>query len=170
MLNLRTIFRTTRALLLAMLLAAMGGMLTACSTGSYGHLDFQLAVNNVFESGEVLPDYNYYFIGPEAEPVAIIAVDKKYQLAPSLWKKIDLTPVQLKAWMSRIGNKYRLSNFYDGAYIIDQHGNRVGMWYARPNWTTIQSGKDNLVTIYTPDITSSRALGSRNDFEGLRGD
>ncbi len=153
--NLRIIFTKTTTFILVLLLAAMGAIMTACSTGSYGHLDFKLAVNDIFESGQVMDNYNYYYIGPEAEPVAIMAIDKKYQLTPSLWKEINLTPQQLKAWMSRIDNRYRLRNRYDGAYILDQHGNQVGLWYSELDWTTIQRGEGNQLTIYTPDTTKN---------------
>ncbi|MBU4260343.1 MAG: hypothetical protein KKC76_00490 [Proteobacteria bacterium] len=153
--NLRMIFLNPTTFMLVLLLAATGAIMTACSTGSYGRLDFKLAVNDIFESGQVLDNYNYYYIGPDAEPVAIMAIDKKYQLTPSLWKEINLTSEQLKAWMSRIDNRYRLRNRYDGAFIIDQEGNQVGMWYSPLGWTTIQRGEENQLTIYTPDTTKN---------------
>jgi hypothetical protein len=151
--NLGGVSKKATTFMLIFLLAAVGAVLTACSTGTYGRLDFKLSVNDIFESGQVLADHNYYYIGPDAEPVAIMAIEKKYQLTPSLWKAASLTPGQLSAWIDRIDNKHRFKNKYDGAMILDQHGNQVGMWYSRLDWTTIQRGEGNLLTIYTPDTT-----------------
>jgi len=153
--NQRVLPMKTTSFLLILLLAAMSAIITACSTGAYGRLDFKLSVNDIFESGQVLDSHNYYYIGPEAEPVAIMAIDKKYQLAPSLWKEIGLTPAQLTAWMERIDNRYRFKNRYDGAFILDQDGNQVGLWYSRLDWTTIQRGEGNQLIIYTPDTTKN---------------
>ena len=167
--NLPIIPRKTKAFLLTLLLAAMTALMTACSTGSYGRLDFKLSVNDIFESGQVLDNYHYYYIGPEAEPVAIMAIDKKYQLTPSLWKAINLTPQQLKAWMDRIDNRYRLRNRYDGAFILDQDGNQVGLWYSPLDWTTIQRGEGNQLTIYTPDTTKNLDNFGRGVISGSGG-
>lgn len=138
-----------------LLLVFISPIMSACSTGSYGRLDFKLSVNEVFESGQLLDNHNYYYIGPDAEPVAIMAIDNKYQLAPSLWKAINLTPEQLQAWMERIDNRYRFKNRYDGALILDQDGNQVGMWYSRLDWTTIRRGEETQLIIYTPDTTKN---------------
>lgn len=153
--NSKKIPNQTKTFVLLFLLTVLATGITACSTGSYGRLDFTLSVNDIFESGKVLPDHNYYYIGPDAEPVAIIAIEKKYQLTPSLWKKINLTPEQLTAWMERIDNKYRVSNKYDGAIILDQNGVQVGLWYSQLDWTTIQRGEGDQLTIYTPDTTKN---------------
>ena len=152
--------------LLAALLVGVGLLLSACSTGSYGHLDFTLTVNDIFESGQVVDNHRYYYIGPDAEPVAIMAIDNKYELAPSLWKSVNLTPERLRAWMDRIDNRYRFRNSYDGAYILDQDGNRVGLWYSRLDWTTIRRAEGNQLIIYTPDTTKHLDNPDKADFFG----
>ncbi|MFH1215741.1 MAG: hypothetical protein V1706_04475 [Pseudomonadota bacterium] len=128
-------------------------LLSGCGGGTYGRFDFQMAVNELFESGTILDNHSYYYIGPDAEPDAIMALDNIYQLAPSLWKKIDITPDQLVRWMERIDNKYRFKNMYHGAVIDDGHGNRLGVWYSRLTKTVIHRGEGNQVIIYTPDTT-----------------
>lgn len=153
--NSKRVPHQAKMFFLFLLLTVLGTGISACSTGTYGRLDFTLSVNDIFESGKILPDYNYFYIGPDAEPVAIIAIEKKYQLTTSLWKKIDLTTEQLAAWMERIDNKFRVKNKYDGAIILDQNGVQVGLWYSRLDWTTIQRGEGNQVTIFTPDTTKN---------------
>ena len=65
----------------------------------------QIAIDEIFESGQILENHTYYHIGPDAEPVAIMAIDNKYILAPSLWKKTEMTPAQLNAWNQQIENQ-----------------------------------------------------------------
>lgn len=129
-------------------------LLFGCTSGRYGRLDFDMSVNDTFESGRILADHTYYYSGPEAEPWAIMAIDDRYQLASGLWNKIDLTAEQLDRWMRRIDNRYRFKTFYRGAVIRDQEGERIGLWYSPWDWTVIRRGEGNEVTIYTPDVRS----------------
>lgn len=130
-------------------------LLFGCTTGSYGRIDFQIAIDDLFESGQILENHTYYHIGPDAEPVTIMALDNKYTLAPSLWKKTEMTPVQLSKWNQRIGNRYRIKNRYKGAVILDENDDRLGIWYSYLDWTTIKRGAGNTVIIYTPDTTKN---------------
>ncbi len=129
--------------------------LFGCSTGPYGRFDFQVAIADMFESGEVIENHTYYYIGPDAQPDAIMALDNKYTLAPSLWKQTEMTSSQLLAWEQRIDNKYRIKNSYRGAVILDEEGNKLGFWYSHLDWTTIKRGEGNTVIIYTPDTTKN---------------
>ena len=128
-------------------------LLFSCATGPHGRFDFQIAIDDLFESGQILENHTYYYIGPDAQPDAIMAIDNKYTLAPSLWKKPEITSSQLLAWAQRIDNKYRIKTRYRGAIILDENGNRLGVWYSRLDWTTIKRGEGNTVIIYTPDTT-----------------
>ncbi|MBI5559092.1 MAG: hypothetical protein HY885_15810 [Deltaproteobacteria bacterium] len=152
--------------LLLLALCTFLSFLAACATGSYGSLDFKISVEQIFESGQVLDNHTYYYIGPEAEPYAIMAIDNQFQLTPSLWKKIDLTPGQLKKWMDRIDNRYRDRNKYFGAVILDQDGNKIGLWYSWLTWTPIRRGEGNQIIIYTPDTTKNLNAGDKRFFFG----
>jgi hypothetical protein len=127
----------------------------SCTPGLYGKLQWSDETLELFESSHILENHSYYYNGPEMQPDAIIAIDNQYVLAPSLWKKIDLTSTQLSQWMERIDNQYRYRyEKYQGAEIIDYQGNRIGAWYSRSDWTVIRQGKgDNEVVIFTPDTT-----------------
>lgn len=130
-------------------------LLVSCAPGSYGRLQWSGEALDTFESASILENHTYYFFGPEAEPVAIIAVDNQYVLAPSLWKKINITPLLLSQWMERIDNRHRyLKEKYQGAMIVDHQGNRLGLWYSHFDWTVIKHGEEeNEVIIFTPDIS-----------------
>lgn len=144
-------------------------LVSGCTSGRYGRLDLDMSVNDTFESGRILADHTYYYSGPEAEPWAIMAIDNRYQLAPGLWNKIDLTAEQLDRWMRRIDNRYRFKTFYRGAVIRDREGERIGLWYSPWDWTVIRRGEGNEVTIYTPDVRSEHdEFGSHSVFWGGR--
>ena len=129
-------------------------LLVSCSAGSYGHLQWSDEALDTCESAIILENHTYYFFGPEAEPIAIIAVDNQYVLAQSLWKKIDLTPLILSQWMERIDNQHRfLKGKYQGAMMVDPQGNRLGLWYSYVDWTVIRQGEENEVIIFTPDTS-----------------
>lgn len=142
--------------------------LAGCASGPYGRFDFQTSVNDLFESGRILDNHSYYYIGPDAEPDAIMAIDNAYALAPSLWKKAEITPDRLSSWMERIDNRYRVRNIYHGAVIVDQHGNRLGVWYSRLKKTYIRRGDGNEVIIYTPDTTYGLDDQGPREFWGTR--
>ncbi len=127
-----------------------------CAPGDYGHFVFSTSADDIFESGIVLDDHTYYYIGPDAEPVAIMAISSTYQLAPGLWKKISLTADQLRAWNSRIDNRYRRSDVYRGAEIVDQNNTHIGFWYSSIDWTVVRKGEGNTYVIFTPDTTQNR--------------
>jgi hypothetical protein len=140
-------------------------IVSSCTPGLYGNLQWSDDVLESFESAHILENHTYYYFGPEMQPDAIIAIDNKYTLAPSLWKKINLTSSQLGRWMERIDNqhRYRYERF-QGADIIDHQGKQVGVWYSRSEWTVIRQGQsDNEVVIFTPDTSKFyfRAGGER---------
>ncbi len=157
-------FRLLPVLVLSVFLVTLS---VGCAQRASGRFDFQLAVNELFESGRILANHTYYHIGPDAEPDAIMALDNAYHLAPSLWKKSDITPERLAAWMERIDNRYRVSNIYHGAFIVDDQGRQLGVWYSRLTRTVIRREEGNMVTIFTPDTT--RGLDNRGprDFWGI---
>ena len=146
----RAFLQKTSAAILSLTLLAF---LFACNPGAFGTLDRKVAIDEIFESGQILENHTYYYIGPDAQPEAIMAIDNKYTLAPSFWKQTDITPSQLALWNLRIDNRYRTRHNYHGAVIYDQDMNRLGVWYSHLKWTTIKRGEGNTVIIYTPDTT-----------------
>lgn len=140
-------------------------ILSSCTTGPHGKLQWSDEALNSFESSQILENHTYYFYGPEMKPDAIIAVDNQFVLADSFWKKIDLTSTHLARWMERIDNQHRFrDNKYLGAVIVDEDGNRIGLWYSPIDWTVIKRGEGNEVIIHTPDTARlHREGGGRRD-------
>jgi len=145
-------------------------VLAGCAAGSYGRLQWSDEALDIFESASILENHTYYFFGPEAEPVAIIALDNQYVLAPSLWKQIDITPLELGRWMERIDNRHRyVKEKYQGALIVDHQGNHLGIWYSHIDWTVIKQGEGNEIVIYTPDTSrQNRDVRDRDPSTGTK--
>jgi len=57
---------------------------------------------------------------------------------------------------------YRMEHVYSleprGAWILDQDGNRVGIWYSSRYQTTVKIEKDNYVVVVTPEPPDLRGI------------
>lgn len=138
------------SLLLTTLLAGGCAELTAPRL-----LEKSREVNRIFESGTVLPDYVYYYIGPHDKPDAIIGIHKDYEFQQdNYWNRIELTKKQLGDWNQYIDNQHRIKLIYEGAYILTPDGKRAGIWYSPYYFTAIKYPAPNRIIIYPPDPTS----------------
>jgi hypothetical protein len=132
-------------MLLALLLAGCGG--------TYGRFVYDEAVDQVFEDLRVLPDHHYYFSGPDSNPRAIIAIDKRYTLVSRLWKPVDMTAARLKSWVKNPARRGHYYPYTFGRYLLDDGGERVGLWYSLRDWresATIKILEDNRIQVSTP--------------------
>ena len=111
-------------------------------------------VTRLFEQGSVLPDHDYYYSGPEAEPLAIVGIRPGYTFEQGLWKKVALSEEQLKAWVWRIDTMTRSTRFhYYGAHIVGPEGDEVGVWYSFLDWVVAEVTPERRVILHTPDNT-----------------
>jgi len=101
-------------------------VLTGCA-GRYGSLRFDTEVMRTFEAAQVLPGYRYYTTGSETDPAAIVALRQNRPLRGA-WREITATPEILK----RLGDEMRGMRLEgpDGAAILDDRGERIGVWYS----------------------------------------
>jgi hypothetical protein len=122
----------------------------------------------LWHSYEVLPNYNYYYAGPETRPFYIIGLENRYKLKTKLWKPVDLTPEMLRDWFNyyrpRVGGYNPLPY---GAFINGPNGERIGLWYSVVDWRLTGSatvGEDNEVVILMP-TDEGRRNRDRNPYE-----
>lgn len=97
-----------------------------CS-GRYGSLRFDTGVTRTFEAAQVLPGHRYYTTGSETDPAAIVALREDRPLRGA-WREIAATPELLK----KLADTMRGARFVgpDGAIIVDDRGERIGVWYS----------------------------------------
>ncbi len=143
-------------------------LLTSCQTGQTGTLRLNNDITAMFEACTILPGYDYYYNGPEAQPDVILAVKKEYAFEKGLWKAIALDQKQLCDWMRVIDPDLRGGRSeYDGYAIYTADRKDVGFWYSR-KWadlTTIKEENGKLIN-YTPRDRRRRVspFGDDRDF------
>jgi hypothetical protein len=141
-------------------------LLAGCASGSYGKLDRDRDLDNMFLNYEVLPDHHYYITGGYTRPTAILAIDKQYELvnAGNLWIGVpNVDSGQMRIWIETINpdENYRYSGVYFAAYILAPDGKRVGALFSIENLATIKFLGENKIEVYPPQ--------SRQYFDNRRG-
>jgi len=114
---------------------------------------------DIWHSYQILPNYKYYYAGPDSQPNYIIGIDDRYQLTSKLWKPIDLTPEKLKNWINYIRPRVGYSPALYGADITDTNGQRVGLWYSVRDWRllgTASVNEKNQVSVTRPAVSTGR--------------
>jgi len=108
----------------------------------------------IWHTYEILPNYHYYYAGPDTQPFYIIGIDDRYKLISKLWKPVDLTSAMLKNWFNyfrpRVGGYNPLPY---GAFITGPNGERIGLWYSVLDWRLTGSatlGENNEVSVIMP--------------------
>ena len=91
------------AIVCALLLVAIQITLIGCATPPSGRtsgIRTSREATDIWHSYQILPNYNYYYSGPDTQPNYIIGIDDKYHLTSKQWKPVDLTPDMLKNWFN----------------------------------------------------------------------
>ena len=148
----------TYKITLGLLLLGLMTVFSGCFE-NYGRLRLSKEVDQTFEKGIVLPDYNYYYSGGDARPWAILGIEKSYKLRTTQWKKVDLSSERLRNWilfMSEFrGYQYRTF----GSRVLDPEGKQIGIWYSAWYMTPVKMLGGNEVAVYPP-VTTNAAFNS----------
>ena len=140
-------------------------MLTGCaSTCKNPGVFISREATDEWHSYEILPNYHYYYAGPDSQPNYIIGIDDQYALRSKLWKPVDLTPEMLEKWINYLRPRVGYSQKPYGAYIIDPTGKRIGLWYSVRDSRRVGSarvGENYQVSVTIPSQPQGR---KRNTF------
>jgi hypothetical protein len=136
-------------LFLSIILALITAVISGCSSSTQGRLQSSPEVTQVFKNNQVLSDHQYYFSGFQRIPYGIIGIGNRYKLRSSRWKPIDLNPTLLNQLAYRMDHVYSIEP--SGAWILDQEGNRIGIWYSSRSETKVKIEKDNYVVVVSPE-------------------
>ena len=121
-------------------------------------------LDNRFRDYEVLQDYNYYTSGGYDVPNAILLIHKDYELdnPKNLWVPIPYVDYnQMRKWVSVISSEQdatRSGNYY-ATYLLDQNGNKVGVWYSIEVFATVKFVDEDKILVYTPQLRQGSILG-----------
>jgi len=143
-------------LFLSILAALMMAVLSGCGSSNYGRLQSSHEVTQVFRNNQILSDHQYFYSGFQRIPYGIIGIASRYRLRSSRWKPIELNPTLLNQLAYRMDHVYSIQP--RGAWILDQDGNRIGIWYSARYQTKVLIEKDNNVVVVTPEPPDLRGI------------
>jgi len=115
----------------------------------YGKIKRDREVNQTFQTYKVLPAHKYYTSGQANIPYAIIGIDSRYKLRPGMWQEVQLTTPLLRGWVSQMDNIYGYPPY--GSIILDDEGQRIGVWYSSKQWTTVIIEENREIAILAPE-------------------
>ena len=161
--NIAKVKKTTLlgVLVLIVMLSVLTGCATTANKKSSGIVTSREATE-IWHSYEILPNYHYYYSGPDTQPKFIIGIDDKYQFTSKLWKPVDLTPDMLKNWFNYIRPRVGYSQDPFGSFITDSKGEQIGLWYSVRDWRltgTASVGENNKVAVTRPARPTARKKG-----------
>lgn len=117
---------------------------------SYGMLRPSSEVSRLFEGHTVSPEYNYFYLGSETKPIAILAIAKDYTLVTELWNPVSPTPRQLKKWVDNMTSPTGMPLHTYGAAVCEPSGKQVGIWYSQWNRTVVEMKGEKAISVYPP--------------------
>jgi len=140
----------------SLILALNALIFVGCSTPISGRLEGSPEATEVFRKNQILANHDYYISGDQRIPLAIIAIDNKYQFKTSRWRAIDMNSTQLSQLTYRMEQVYSINP--RGAWIMDNDGTRLGIWYSSQRQTLVKRDRENRVVVVNPDPPDLRGI------------
>ncbi|MCL2457381.1 MAG: hypothetical protein FWF31_00740 [Desulfobulbus sp.] len=142
-------------------LAAVAVFLAGCAGGPpAGQWTTDSRAQDLFESGVVLPDHAYYYIGSFAMPDSVIAIDRRFTLRTRVWAETDMTEAKLNGWLHMFRTEnYPAACIYRGGVILTPDGRRAGYWYSRNIYNIIYMPEEGVLEVYRPHADAGRVCG-----------
>jgi hypothetical protein len=152
---------TTRIIAIFGLAVILSLLIGCAATAKSSGVTTSREATAIWHSYEILPDYQYYYTGPDAQPFYIIGIGDRYKLMSKLWKPVDLTPEKLSGWINYLGPRVGYSPYPYGAFITSPNGERIGLWYSVRDWRRTGSailGRGNQVFVTMPPGPDDRQM------------
>lgn len=132
--------------------------------GNYGRISKDIEINRSFLNADILPDYNYYYTGPEGLPSAVLRINKKYELVSDLWVLFEPSEKVLKKWVENIRfyNRGGIRYYPYGYKIVYCDGETIGGWYSVWDWTSIECLEDKKVKVAPPPLGNPIHNGNKD--------
>jgi hypothetical protein len=143
----------------------VGALLTGCAAGSpSGKWEEKPGVQQLFESGTLLPDHTYYFLGSSAAPDSIIAISNQFTLRTRVWARVDISQEILDSWL----RMYRTEHYspgceFRGGVIFTPDGRQAGVWYSQNIINIIKMPEPGVLEVYQPRSISGAVCGQNDD-------
>lgn len=149
--------------MLTVLGLALPMLIAGCAAGSGARLDRSGQVLKDFLSGQVLEGYRYYTTGMQNNPDAILGIAPGYTLKTDRWLKGEMTPQALRQMVGEMNAMYNATTFgLLGSYVLDDKGERIGVWYSALGWTTVEMTGAREVRVSPPSAPQLDKLQGGN--------
>ena len=154
----------TRPAFVLMIVAALAtSLFSGCaSLPHYVELSRDFSVEPIFTNRVILPQYRYYYTGPDDEPTALLALNRDWTVDGLYWTEIALTEAQLKKWLHQfnqtrgsVDNGAHVRISYDGMKVPGSDGQIIGAIYARYGRVFVRYGEPQHVTIIGPEAPAA---------------
>lgn len=148
-----------------MSLCAVAACLAGCAAAPpAGQWLIEPGVEQLFESGRVLPDHAYYYLGSSTAPDSIIAIHRRFTLRTRVWAEVDLTEAKLNGWLQW----YRTEHYppgceYRGGVILTPDGQQAGFWYSQNIINIVYMPEPGILEVYQPHSVAGGTCGKEND-------
>lgn len=130
-------------------------------------------VEQSFVNPEVSSEYNYYYNGPDDEPIAYLALKKEYRLQSNFWFALKLNAAAQKRMAALVlDDSFRSGSDYIGKEIVSPDAVHIGFVLTKYHWITawFDEADDHLIVVAPPQLATSqplpRTLGRSRDTSG----
>jgi hypothetical protein len=153
--------RLAKATACILLPAFIGGCMA-----SYGKYARDPEIFNAFNNEQVPLNYHYYYYHSGSFPIAVIGLEKSYNVRSKLWREVEPGTEKFKDLIKWIWEDYGYSRF--GARINDPAGNQVGIIYTSIREVAIKFTDDDTIMIipHTPFLWGPDANSGGRYFGG----
>jgi hypothetical protein len=117
---------------------------------NYGRLRYNNQITLAFENDLLLSRHEYYYMGLDYVPIAIVGVDDSYKFEAKFWRKIDFNIIRLDQLADQMLSKEGYSS--GGFRIVDSNGKQIGVWYSSLHWAAVKIEEDSSTTVLSPEL------------------
>ena len=129
-----------------------------------GRWEIDPVAQQVFESGTILPDHAYYYLGSYVAPDSIIAIHHRFTLRTRVWARVDLDQDMLDGWLQWYRSELQPPGCeYQGGVILAPDGSRAGFWYSQNVINLIYQPEPGVIEVYQPRAISYGTCGRDRD-------
>lgn len=136
---------------------------------TYGKLTRSEQAENLFIQHQYLNSHNYYYLGFESDPDAVLALDDRYTLTGNRWKSMSsethsLEDIVESMRIMKCRNKGYIQDEPDdwhrllGYTILDPDEKAIGILYSCYDWFPVKVAEVRRVSIQYPGINSTRRV------------
>ena len=124
---------------------------------SYGNYARDSEVFHAFNNAQVPLNYNYYYYHSGSFRIAVIGVEKKYDVHSKMWRAVEPGTEKFKDLIKWIWEDYGYFRF--AARINDPTGEQVGIMYTSIREVAIKFTDDNKIEVmlHTPFLWGPEA-------------